>query len=62
VRDGSGSPRANNFNAEALRSTGTDELEVGKTGVTLHFGHAGERASGFTLDAGRTKGISFQRK
>jgi CubicO group peptidase (beta-lactamase class C family) len=62
VRDGSGSPRANNFNAEALRSTGTDELEVGKTGVTLHFGHAGERASGFTLDAGLTKGISFQRK
>ena len=62
VRDGSGSPRANNFSAEALRSTGTDELEVGKTGVTLHFGHAGERASGFTLDAGRTKGISFQRK
>ena len=62
VRDGSGFPRANNFSAEALRSTGTDELEVGKTGVTLHFGHAGERASGFTLDAGRTKGISFQRK
>jgi CubicO group peptidase (beta-lactamase class C family) len=62
VRDGSGAPRVNNFSADALRSTGTDELEVGKSGVTLHFGHAGENASGFTLDAGRTKGILFQRR
>jgi CubicO group peptidase (beta-lactamase class C family) len=62
MRDGSGSPRVNNFPAELLRSTGTDEFEVGKSGVTLHFNHAGPSASGFTLDAGRTKGISFLRK
>src|SRR6266849_6601998 len=62
MRDGSGSPRVNNFPAELLRSTGTDEVEVGKSGVTLHFNHAGPSASGFTLDAGRTKGISFLRK
>ena len=62
VRDGSGSPRVNNFGTEVLRSTGTDELEVGKSGVTLRFDHHGEDSSGFTLDAGRTKGISFQRK
>src|ERR1700681_740070 len=62
VQDGSGSPRANNFSAEAMRSTGADELEVGKTGVTLHFVDASGKATGFTLDAGRTKGISFQRK
>lgn len=62
VQDGSGSPRTNNFSAEALRSTATDELEVGKTGLTLHFDRTAERAMGFTLDAGRTKGISFQRK
>jgi len=62
LRDGSGSPRVNNFSAEAMRATGTDEFEVGKTGVTLHFGRAGEGASGFTLDAGRTKGIAFQRR
>ncbi len=62
VRDGSGSPRVNNFPVELLRSTGTDEFEVGKSGVTLHFNHAGPSASGFTLDAGRTKGISFLRK
>jgi hypothetical protein len=52
----------NNFSAEAMRATGTDEFEVGKSGVTLHFGRAGEGASGFTLDAGRTKGIAFQRR
>jgi CubicO group peptidase (beta-lactamase class C family) len=62
MRDGSGSPRVNNFSAEALRATGTDEFEAGKTGVTLHFGRGGESASGFTLDAGRTKGITFQRR
>ena len=62
LRDGSGSPRVNNFSAEALRATGTDEFEAGKTGVTLHFGRGGESASGFTLDAGRTKGITFQRR
>jgi len=62
VRDASGLPRVNNFSAEVLRSTGTDELQVGKSGVTLHFGHAGDGASGFTLDAGRTKGISFRRR
>jgi CubicO group peptidase (beta-lactamase class C family) len=62
VQDGSGSPRVNNFSVEPLRSVGTDELEVGKTGVALKFRHVGERASGFTLDAGRTKGIWFQRK
>src|SRR5713226_8027182 len=62
MRDGSGSPRVNNFPAELLRSTGTDEFEVGKSGVTLHFNRASPSASGFTLDAGRTKGISFLRK
>jgi hypothetical protein len=62
LRDGSGSPRVNNFSAEALRATGTDEFEAGKTGMTLHFGRSGESASGFTLDAGRTKGITFQRR
>ena len=62
LEDSSGSPRVNNFSAEALRATGPDEFEVGKTGVTLHFDHAGEGATGFTLDAGRTKGITFRRR
>jgi hypothetical protein len=48
-----------------MRPTGKDELEVGKTGVTLHFLQgtgATQAPSSFTLDAGRTKGIVFQRR
>lgn len=63
VLDGSGSPRGNNFSAEVLRAVGSEEFEVGKSGVTLHFQRgAKQTTSGFTLDAGRTKGISFQRR
>jgi hypothetical protein len=63
VSDGSGAPRDNHFSADVLRAIGTDEFEVGKSRVTLHFQRdAKQRASGFTLDAGRTKGLSFQRK
>jgi hypothetical protein len=60
--DASGSPRVNNF-SDALRGVGSDEFEAGKSGVTLHFQRdAKQTASAFTLDAGRTKAIIFQRK
>ena len=63
IVDASGSPRVNNFSADVLRATGADEFEVGKSGVILHFQReAKQPASGFSLDAGRTKGIVFQRK
>ena len=63
VADASGSPRVNSFSADALRAVGLDEFEAGKSGVTFHFQrNAKQSASGFTLDAGRTKGIIFQRK
>jgi CubicO group peptidase (beta-lactamase class C family) len=63
VVDASGSPRVNNFAIDALRAIGADEFEVGKSRVILHFQRdAKQPASAFTLDAGRTKGIAFQRK
>jgi len=62
IADASGAPRANAFSKDALRAVGADEFEVGKSGVTLHFHRDGKQASAFTLDAGRTKGITFQRK
>src|SRR3984893_16570209 len=63
IVDASGSPRVNNFSADVLRAVGSDEFEVGKSGVTLHFRHdARQLASAFTMDAGRTLGIVFQRK
>jgi hypothetical protein len=63
VSDASGAPRANNFSADVLRAIGADEFEVGKSRVTLHFQRdAKQLASGFTLDAGRTTGMVFQRR
>jgi CubicO group peptidase (beta-lactamase class C family) len=63
VVDASGSPRVNNFSTDVLRAIGADEFEVGKSRVVLHFQRdAKQTASSFTLDAGRTKGIAFQRK
>jgi hypothetical protein len=63
IVDASGSPRANTFSTDVLRALGAGEFEVGKSGVTLHFQRgAKEVASTFMLDAGRTKGIAFQRK
>jgi CubicO group peptidase (beta-lactamase class C family) len=63
VADASGSPRVNNFSADTLRAIGSDEFEAGKSGVTFHFRRdLKQPASAFTLDAGRTKRIIFQRR
>lgn len=63
IADASGSPRANTFSTDALRAVGSDEFEAGRSGVMFHFQHnANGRASAFILDAGRTIGITFQRK
>lgn len=62
VVDASGAPRVNNLTADAWRATGTDEFQVGKSGVMLHFHRSPQGgANGFTLDAGRTKGLAFVR-
>jgi hypothetical protein len=45
-----------------LRATGTDEFEFGNTGIAIHFQRNVEhRVTGFTLDAGRTRGLIFVR-
>jgi CubicO group peptidase (beta-lactamase class C family) len=45
-----------------LRATGADEFELAETGVTIHFQRNAENdPAGFTLDAGRTKGVVFYR-
>jgi hypothetical protein len=62
ILDASASPRVNTFSADALRAVGSDEFEVGKSGVTLHFRRDTKPSSAFTLDAGRTLGIIFQRQ
>jgi CubicO group peptidase (beta-lactamase class C family) len=63
VLDASGLPRNNAFLNEGLRPTANNEFLVGKTGVALQFqGDLKQPAGSFTLDAGRTRGIIFQRK
>jgi len=45
-----------------LLATGTDEFEFGSTGIAIHFQRNAEhRVTGFTLDAGRTRGLAFVR-
>jgi CubicO group peptidase (beta-lactamase class C family) len=45
-----------------LHATGTDEFVLGSTGIAIHFRHDAEhRVTGFTLDAGRTRGLTFMR-
>jgi CubicO group peptidase (beta-lactamase class C family) len=45
-----------------LGSTATDDFEAGNTGVTLHFQRdARHQVTGFTVDAGRTRGLIFGR-
>jgi len=45
-----------------LRATAPGEFELAETGVTMHFKpNAGRDPAGFTLDAGRTKGVVFDR-
>lgn len=45
-----------------LRMTAVDEFEAGKTGITLRFERdPRHQVGGFTVDAGRTRGIFFKR-
>jgi CubicO group peptidase (beta-lactamase class C family) len=45
-----------------LRGTGTDEFELGNTGITVHFRRNAEHlVTSFLLDAGRTRGLVFER-
>jgi CubicO group peptidase (beta-lactamase class C family) len=47
---------------EYLLAAGTDEFAIGDTGIAIHFRRDAEhRVTGFTLDAGRTRGLVFVR-
>jgi hypothetical protein len=46
-----------------MRPVLVDEFEVSGTPATIHFTRdAGHTITGFTLDAGRTKGMVFMRR
>lgn len=61
--DGSGFAHASTLPARPFGATERDVFSLGRPGVTIHFQRDGNQAiSGFTLDAGRTKGMVFTRR
>jgi hypothetical protein len=62
--DGSGSLRTNNLPFKQLFSaTATDEFAIEKSPIAIHFQRdPNQLIKGFTLDAGRTRGMSFSRR
>jgi CubicO group peptidase (beta-lactamase class C family) len=60
--DPAGFKRSGGIPLNELRPALVDEFEVSGTPVTLHFTRNAQRAlTGFTLDAGRTRGMVFTR-
>jgi hypothetical protein len=62
--DGSGTLRTNNLPFKQLFSpTATDEFVIEKSPITIHFQRdSNQLVKGFTLDAGRTRGMAFSRR
>ena len=61
--DPAGFQRSGGIPLNELRPALVDEFEVSGTPVTLRFTRSAEhRVTGFTLDAGRTKGMTFTRR
>src|SRR6266705_2790421 len=61
--DATGSPRSGNLPAIAFEATGADKFEMNEEQIAIQFErdqHQGVK--GFTLDAGRTRGMIFTRR
>jgi hypothetical protein len=62
VTDRAEIPRTNNFANDVLQGMANDEFRLGGTRITFHFVRdAKQNITGFTLDAGRTRGMIFVR-
>ena len=61
--DATGSPRTGNLPANALEAAAADEFETNGMRIAIHFQRDQQKdVKGFTLDAGRTRGIIFKRR
>jgi hypothetical protein len=61
--DGGGFIHTSTLPANGLMATAVDEFKLSKTPVKIHFARDSAQAvTGFTLDAGRTKGMIFARR
>lgn len=63
LMDGTDSVRTANLPLKPFEATAADEFTMGKTHVLLHFRRdTNQVVKGFTLDAGRTRGMIFSRR
>jgi CubicO group peptidase (beta-lactamase class C family) len=61
--DGSGTLRTNNLPLKSFAATAVDEFSMEKTPITIRFQRdSNQLVRGFTLDAGRTRGMTFSRR
>ncbi|HEX4542361.1 MAG TPA: serine hydrolase domain-containing protein [Candidatus Acidoferrum sp.] len=62
--DGAGTLRANNLSFRQLFSaTASDDFSMEKSLIAIHFQRdSNQLVKGFTLDAGRTRGVAFSRR
>lgn len=61
--DGAGTLRTNNLPLKPFVATAIDEFSMEKTPITIHFQRdSNQLVKGFTLDAGRTRGMTFSRR
>jgi hypothetical protein len=63
LKDGAGTLRTTNLPLKPFAATEPDEFSTEKSSVTIHFQRdANQSVKGFTLDAGRTRGLIFSRE
>ena len=61
--DGSGAAHTGDLPRDTFEATAADNFEMTQAGITVHFERDHEQGvKGFTLDAGRTRGMIFTRK
>ena len=61
--DATGTLRTNNLPLKAFAATAIDEFSMEKTPIAIHFQRdSNQFVKGFTLDAGRTRGMAFSRR
>jgi CubicO group peptidase (beta-lactamase class C family) len=61
--DAAGSPHTGNLLSSAFEATAADNFEMKEPQITIHFERDQQQGvKGFTMDAGRTRGMIFTRK
>jgi hypothetical protein len=61
--DAAGAPHTGDLPTNSFDATGEDHFEMNETDITIHFARDPQQGvKGFTMDAGRTRGMIFTRR